>query len=141
MKFIWSIIPLMAVFTSVSSDTLQYDPKYDDPLTPINSKTVACYDKLNRAGYEFFGSIPPNVHFGGANFISVENSAACGSCWQLTSSNNDASPVNFAAIDHAEGFDFTAQLKTIQALRASPLEVNTITARVVEQEICGFISS
>ncbi|KAH9992454.1 Cerato-platanin-domain-containing protein [Russula vinacea] len=134
MKFFWSIIPLMAAFTSVSSDSLRYDPKYDDP--EASTTTVTCSSKLISKGYNTFEEIPSYPNIGGANYI-LATPAECGSCWQLTNSDNDKS-VYVTIIDATPESNFTASSTTIQTLQANPL-YQTVYAKVVnDQEFCGI---
>ncbi|KAF8471658.1 hypothetical protein DFH94DRAFT_199129 [Russula ochroleuca] len=148
MKFIWSIIPLTAVFTSVSSILLRYNSTYDySDLIPRPVDGVTCSNKLKSEGYNYFNEIPSRPNFGGAYFISKDNTAACSACRKFTYTNSDktTTSVFFTVIDSADE-GFTASKQTMQTLQASQapedffLNEIDISEMPVDESNCGITS-
>ena len=145
MKFLPFIISLTAILPAAYSDTVKYDPVYDNQNTSLTE--VACSDGENgmiTKGYKAFGDLPNFPHIGAAYAVEGYNSASCGSCWELTytKSDNTTNTIYITAIDHAgDGFVIAGTaLKDLggqQAVDAGHIEV---TANNVAVSNCGFES-
>jgi Cerato-platanin len=144
MKLISFIIPLLAFLPAARSALVQYDTVYDNRATSLN--TVACSDGKNgmiTKGYKTFGDLPSFPHIGAASAVEGYNSASCGSCWELSYTNDKTTTSIFVtAIDHAgEGFVITQMglqhLGGQQAVNAGKINA---TATRVGGSLCGLKS-
>lgn len=125
------IISLTAILPAAYSVTVRYDPVYDNRDTSLTA--VACSDGKNgliTKGYKTFGDLPNFPHIGAAFAVEGHNSAACGSCWELTYKKSDKTTktIYVTAIDHAgDGFIITEtaleHLGGQQAVLAGHIEV------------------
>jgi hypothetical protein len=140
MKLLPFTLSLTAILPAAYSDTVKYDPVYDNRNTSLTA--VACSDGENgliTKGYKTFGDFPNFPHIGAAYAVEGYNSASCGSCWELTYTKNDKA-IYVTAIDHADdGFIIAGTaLKHLggqQAVDAGHIEV---TANRVAGSNCGF---
>lgn len=103
-----SVLSALSLVVIVSGITVSYDNSYDKSTTPLNQ--VACSDGSNgflTKDYTTYGSLRNFPNIGGAAAVSTWNSAACGTCWELTYKNKS---MNVLAIDHAdEGFNISEE--------------------------------
>lgn len=117
---------------------VSYDNSYDKATTKLDH--VACSDGSNgllTKNYTTYGSLKNFPNIGGAAAVSTWNSAACGTCWELTYKNKS---INVLAIDHAdEGFNISEdgmnQLTNGQAKQLGEVQV---LAKQVEPSACEF---
>jgi hypothetical protein len=131
MKLTSTIISLVALFSFASAIgvNITYDERFDHRANPLS--TVVCSDVLLKINPQFttFGSLPkfPLIGASESKDIGGPNSAACGSCWELTF-DPAWLPIYVLAIDRAkDGFQLsleamndltnghTTQYQTIQA--------------------------
>lgn len=143
MKFISFIIPLWAaVLPAARSALVHYDTVYDNRATSLN--TVACSDGKNgmiTKGYKTFGDLPSFPHIGAAYVVEGYNSASCGSCWELSYTNdNTTTSIYVIAIDRAARGFVIAQLALEhlggqQAVKSGNIDA---TARRVGGSFCGL---
>ena len=144
MKFISFITPLLAFIPAAHSVLVQYDTVYDNPATSLN--TVACSDGKNgliTKGYKTFGSLPSFPHIGAASAVEGYNSTSCGSCWELSYTNNKTTnSIYVIAIDHArQGFVITqTALKHLAGQQGVDAGKIDATATRVGGSLCGFKS-
>jgi Cerato-platanin len=145
MKLLSLIISLTAILPAAYSDTVRYDPVYDNRNTSLTD--VACSDGENgliTKGYNTFGDLPNFPHIGAAYAVEGYNSASCGSCWELTYTESDETTktIYVTAIDSTgDGFVIAeTALKHLggqQAIDAGHIEV---AANSVAGSNCGFKS-
>jgi hypothetical protein len=144
MKLISFIIPLLAILPAARSVLVQYDTVYDNPATSLN--TVACSDGKNgmvTKGYKTFGSLPSFPHIGAASAVEGYNSASCGSCWELSYTNNKTTTsIYVTAIDHAaQGFVIAQKaLRDLGGQQAVDAGKINATATRVGGSFCGLKS-
>jgi hypothetical protein len=144
MKLISFIIPLLAFLPAARSALVQYDTVYDNRATSLNA--VACSDGKNgmiTKGYKTFGDLPSFPHIGAASAVEGYNSASCGSCWELSYTNDKTTTSIFVtAIDHAgEGFVITQMgLQHLGGQQAVNTGKINATATRVGGSLCGLKS-
>ena len=146
MRLLPFIISLTAILPAVYSDTVRYDPVYDNRNTSLAD--VACSDGENgliTKGYETFGDLPNFPHIGAAYAVEGYNSASCGSCWELTytKSDNTTKTIYLTAIDYArDGFVIAGTaLKHLGGQRALDAGHIEVAANRVAVSNCGFTKS
>ena len=71
------------------------------------------------AGYTTFGSLPGFPRIGGAFAVGGWNSAACGTCWELTYNGKS---INVLAVDHAGADTFNIALAAMNQLTNNQAE-------------------
>ena len=131
-------LALLAAIPVALGTTLSYDETYDKSSGSL--ATVACSDGsdgLLTKGYSTFGSLPHFPNIGGAAAVAGWNSAACGTCWQLTYKGKS---INVLAVDHAdEGFNIAMEaMNTLTGgLAAEPGRIDA-TATQVSASACGL---
>ncbi|KAJ8093476.1 hypothetical protein AAF712_002259 [Marasmius tenuissimus] len=137
-----SLLSSLALATSVLAVNVAWDAVYDNSNGDM--KTVACSDGDNglitRFKFQKFSDIPTFPFVGGAPDIAGWNSAACGTCWNITYTNSSgiAKTVQFTAID-AGGSDFVTGQGALNQLtngRAVELGVAPVTATAVAASLC-----
>ncbi|KAI0697243.1 Cerato-platanin [Cytidiella melzeri] len=116
---------------------VSWDTIYDNSGDSLNN--VACSDGANgliTKGYTTFGSLPTFPRIGGAPAVGAWNSAACGTCWQLTYNGNS---INVLAIDTGgEGFNLSEEAMD-QLTSGQARQLGRVTAGVaqVDNSVCG----
>ncbi|KAF4609101.1 hypothetical protein EYR40_001454 [Pleurotus pulmonarius] len=105
MLFFSALAALAAPALAVS---VTYDQVYDNRQGSLS--TVACSNGRNGLlpRYQTFGDLPPFPFIGGAAAVTGWNSENCGTCWQLTftDENNQKRSINVLAVDYAaNGFN------------------------------------
>lgn len=92
---------------------------------------------LSASGFTTLGSLPSFPNIGGAPAIGGFNSAACGTCWQLTFNGTS---INVLAIDTgAAGFNIAeAALNNLTHGNAIQLGRINATATQVNASACGL---
>src|SRR3954453_16733171 len=99
---------ILSLLSVASAITVSYDTGYDDAGRSL--AVVACSDGSNgllTKGYTTQGSLPSFPRLGGASTIAGWNSAACGSCYELSYQGRK---VTILAIDHAaQGFNIATE--------------------------------
>jgi hypothetical protein len=144
MKLISFIIPLSAVLPAARSVLVHYDTVYDNPANSLS--TVACSDGKNgmiTKGYKTFGDLPSFPHIGAAYVVEGYNSASCGSCWELSYTNDKTTTsINVIAIDHAaQGFVLAeTALQHLGGQQAVDAGKINATATRVGGNLCGLKS-
>jgi len=143
MKLLPFILSFTAILPAAYSDTVNYDPVYDNPNKSLTA--VACSDGENgliTKGYENFGDLPNFPYIGAAYAVEGYNSASCGSCWELTYTESDKTTktIYVTAIDHADqGFVIAETvLKHLGGQDAVDAGHINVTARGVAESNCGF---
>lgn len=131
------VLPALALATNVSYDTI-----YDDGDESLDN--VACSDGSNgveNLGYKVFSDLPTFPYIGGAASITGYNSAACGTCYQLTytASNGSTNSITYLAIDVADDYNlsFTA-MNNLTFGQAEHLGLATATAKKLAASACGL---
>lgn len=136
MKFVALISA--AIIPIIGAVTVSYDTAYDQAGTSL--ATVACSDGSNgllTKNYTTFGSLPKFPYIGGVPAVTGWNSAACGTCWQLT---YNGTSINVLAVDAAVT-NYNIALAAMNALtngQAQALGRVTITAASVASSNCGL---
>lgn len=141
MKFS-SVLFSMSVFVLSSlaqtTETLSYDPTYDDASLSLSS--VACSDGtygLETKGYTTLGSLPTFPNVGGVYTVTGYDSAACGTCYNVTYGNNT---VAILAVDVSKaGFTISeTAMNTLTNNLAVELGRVDVTATQVDVSVCGL---
>ncbi len=132
---ILAVLSLAAVGQSVS---VSWDSTYDEAGASL--ATVACSDGANgllTKGFTTFGSLPHFPSIGGAPAVGGWNSAACGTCWQLTFNGKS---INVLAIDVGQdGFNLSEEaMNTLTNGQAVALGRVDATATQVAASACGL---
>jgi len=136
---ILAAIVLAALPTALAQTvSVSYDQAYDVSSTSLNE--VACSDGpngLESKGYTTFGSLPGFPNIGGAYAVGGWDSAACGTCWELS---YDGYTVTVIAMDTAsEGFNLSLEaMDTLTNGQAEFLGRVTATATQVDASNCGL---
>ncbi|EPQ58695.1 Cerato-platanin [Gloeophyllum trabeum ATCC 11539] len=103
MKFI-ALLATLTALPAALSQQVSWDSVYDNANQSL--ATVACSDGTNgllTKGYTTFGSLPSFPYIGGAQAVAGWNSAACGTCWNIT---YGTTTITVLAVDHAgSGFN------------------------------------
>ena len=138
MQFKALALALLAAIPVALGTTLSYDETYDKSSGSL--ATVACSDGshgLLTKGYSTFGSLPHFPNIGGAAAVAGWNSAACGSCWQLTYKGKS---INVLAVDHAdEGFNIAKKaMDSLTGGKAAELGRIDVEAKEVSASKCGL---
>lgn len=100
---------LAALAAPALAVSVTYDQVYDNRQGSLS--TVACSNGPNgllTRGYKTFGDLPPFPHIGGAAAVTGWNSESCGTCWELTftDENNQKRQIHVLAVDYAaNGFN------------------------------------
>ncbi|TFK25803.1 snodprot1 [Coprinopsis marcescibilis] len=145
-----SVLPLLSLGQVVTptpspvivNTTVSYDPLYGNAGQSLRS--VSCSDGSNgllAKGFTTFGSLPSFPNIGGAFAVTGWNSPACGSCWELSFTNNGTTRrVNVLAVDVAvNSFNVApAALNTLTGGRAVELGRVNAVARAVAASVCGL---
>ncbi|KAL6308688.1 Cerato-platanin [Sparassis latifolia] len=141
MKFSAMVAALSIVFTpAVLAQTVSvsYDTTYDNASESLSY--VACSDGANgleTKGYTTIGSLPDFPYVGGAYTITGWNSAACGTCYELT---YGTTTITVLAIDVAtEGFNLSEEaMNALTNNQAVFLGRVNATAVQVDASQCGL---
>ncbi|KAI0737943.1 immunomodulatory protein [Daedaleopsis nitida] len=139
MQFKAFTLAALAFFAApVLGITVSYDEAYDQGSSSLAN--VACSDGENgllTKGFSTFDSLPQFPNIGGAVAVGSWNSAACGTCWQLTYKDKS---INVLAIDHAdEGFNIAMEaMNTLTGGLAAELGRIDATATQVSASACGL---
>lgn len=133
-------------FSYTTTYTLSYDTVYDHGQNSLND--VACSNGeygLITAGYTSFASLPTFPYIGGAPQIMSWNSPYCGTCWELTFTNEHgvSTSLNITAIDtgdHSlEGFNISLEgMDYLTGGEGRRLGRVLITAVRVPKSACGL---
>ncbi|EIW60955.1 immunomodulatory protein, partial [Trametes versicolor FP-101664 SS1] len=115
--------------------SVSFDPVYDNANNSL--AIVACSDGSNgllTKGFTTFGSLPSFPNIGGAPAVEGFNSAACGTCWQLSFNGTS---INVTAIDTgAKGFNI-AQEALDKLTNGTSAQVGRINATAVQVDASG----
>jgi hypothetical protein len=146
MKFSALVSTLLALGFSAgalaASASLSYDQTYDNSAGSLS--TTACSDGSNglASSYPTFGDLPKFPYIGGAQAIAGWNSAYCGTCWQLTYTDDkgESTSINVLAVDVAkDGFNIAlAAMNALTNNLATQLGRITIDSSQVNVSICGL---
>ena len=141
MKFATAITPFILPALTLATN-VGYDTTYDNGSTSLND--VACSvgsNGVENKGYHIFSDLPTFPYIGGAASITGYNSAACGTCYQLTytESNGKKNSITYLAIDAADDYNlsFTA-MNNLTFGQAEHLGVVTATAKKLPASACGL---
>ncbi|KAI0692229.1 immunomodulatory protein [Cytidiella melzeri] len=131
-------IVTLSLSAAAQSVSVSYDTTYDDAGASLD--TVACSDGANgliTKGYSTFGSLPVFPNIGGAPAVGGWNSAACGSCWQIT---YDGKSINVLAIDVGrDGFNLSEEaMNELTNNQAVQLGRVNAEATQVAASVCGL---
>ncbi len=143
MKLISFITPIAAILPAYSV-LVHYDTVYDNSATSMGA--VACSDGKNgliTKGYKTFGSLPSFPHIGAASAVEGYNSTSCGSCWQLSYTNQKTTTsIYVTAIDRTvQGFVIAeTALEHLGGQQAVDAGQINATATRVGGSFCGFKS-
>ncbi len=139
-----SIFASLALLSSMSSAVnVSFDTVYDNSSESLDN--VACSTGTNgliTRGFTTFGTLPTFPRIGGAPAVTGFNSAACGSCWNLTFTNGQgkSTSITITAIDVATP-DFNIGLTAMNELtgnQAEQLGRAPITAAQIAASNCGL---
>ncbi|KAH6906715.1 snodprot1 [Coprinopsis sp. MPI-PUGE-AT-0042] len=142
MKFT-ALFSSLTLVCAAAAQSLSYDPIYDDAEGSLGS--VACSDGANgllTAGYTTFGSLPGFPNIGGVPAVEGWNSAACGTCWQVT--YTDAAGVtrseNIIAVDVGpRGFNLAqGAMDKLTGNQAEALGRIDVSSVQVDESACGL---
>ncbi|KAG1856381.1 Cerato-platanin [Suillus subalutaceus] len=98
MKFssvLFSISVFVLSSLAQTTETLSYDTTYDNASLSLSS--VACSDGTNgleTKGYTTLGSLPTFPNVGGVYTVTGYNSAACGTCYNVTYGTTSQTAMN-----------------------------------------------
>ncbi|EIN07862.1 cerato-platanin-like protein [Punctularia strigosozonata HHB-11173 SS5] len=132
---------LSSLLSGALAVQLSFDPVYDNKNGSMD--TVECSTGSNglitRFGFKTFGDLPSFPNIGGAQAVEGFNSAACGSCFNLTFAQTGKT-ITVLAIDHADsGFNVGQvamdDLTNGQAVQLGIVQVN---ATQVPGTACGL---
>ncbi|KIJ63341.1 hypothetical protein HYDPIDRAFT_176046 [Hydnomerulius pinastri MD-312] len=128
----------LAIPAFAQTETLSYDTTYDDASLSLAS--VACSDGVNglmTKGYTTLGSLPTFPNVGGVYAVTGWNSAACGTCWEVTYGSTTLAVL---AVDVAtEGFNLSEEaMNTLTGGLAVELGRVDVTATQVDASVCGI---
>jgi hypothetical protein len=135
---LFSIATIVVAASAQTTQTLAFDTTYDDSSLSLSS--VACSDGANgleTKNYTTLGSLPTFPNVGGVYTVTGWNSAACGSCYQVTYGSNT---VAILAVDVSkEGFTVSQQaMNTLTGGLAAELGRVDVTATQVDASVCGL---
>ena len=139
-----SIFASLALLSSVSyAVNVSFDTVYDNASESLDN--VACSTGTNglvTRGFTTFGTLPTFPRIGGAPAVTGFNSAACGSCWNLTFTNGQgkSTSITITAIDVATP-DFNIGLTAMNELtgnQAVQIGRAPITAAQIAASNCGL---
>lgn len=140
MNFVLLSASLLAFAFSAFAQTesLSYDTTYDDASLSLTS--VACSNGVNglmTKGYTTLGSLPGFPKLGGAYTVTGWNSAACGTCYNLTYGDTT---ISVLAVDVAlEGFNLSEEaMNTLTGGLAVELGRVDVTSVEVDASVCGL---
>lgn len=157
MQFTSLLAALVAVPVVLGATTsVSFDPVFDNAANSLD--IVACSDGSNglltkgtcsrsplttplvtdySTGFTTFGSLPSFPNIGGAPAVGGFNSAACGTCWQLTFNGTS---INVLAIDVGpKGFNIAQEaLDTLTHGNAVQLGRINATTKQVAASACGL---
>ncbi|KAL1947200.1 hypothetical protein VTO73DRAFT_14161 [Trametes versicolor] len=139
MQFTSLLAALVAVPAVLGATTsVSFDPVFDNAANSLD--IVACSDGTNgllTKGFTTFGSLPSFPNIGGAPAVGGFNSAACGTCWQLTFNGTS---INVLAIDVGpKGFNIAQEaLDTLTHGNAVQLGRINATTKQVAASACGL---
>ncbi|KAI8974264.1 Cerato-platanin [Trametes punicea] len=141
MKFASLVAALLVVPAALGATTtvsVSYDEVYDDASGSLT--TVACSDGENgliTKGFTTFGSLPSFPNIGGAPAVTGWNSAACGTCWELS---HNGTSINVLAIDTgSKGFNIAlSALNKLTNGTAVQVGRTNATATQVNASACGL---
>ncbi|TFK34876.1 immunomodulatory protein [Crucibulum laeve] len=144
MKFSAILTSIAALPFVAHAITVSFDQVYDNAAGSLT--TVACSDGSNgliNRGFNKFSDLPSFPNIGGAPAITGFNSAACGTCWELTFTNAQGAKksVNVTAIDVASPTSFNIALTSMNTLtngQAVALGRVNVTTRQVPASGCGL---
>ncbi|KAG2034798.1 Cerato-platanin [Suillus americanus] len=120
-----------------TTETLSYDTNYDDASLSLSS--VACSDGVNgleTKGYTTLGSLPTFPNVGGVYTVTGWNSAACGTCYNVTYGNKT---VAILAVDVSNAVTISeTAMNTLTGNLAAELGRVDVTATQVDASVCGL---
>jgi hypothetical protein len=135
---LFSIAAFVLSALAQTTETLSYDTTYNAASLSLSS--VACSDGpngLETKGYTTLGSLPTFPNVGGVYTVTGWDSAACGSCYEVTYGNNtvailavDVSTVGFTVSETA--------MNTLTNNLADELGRVDVTALQVDASVCGL---
>ncbi|KAF2150875.1 epl1 protein [Myriangium duriaei CBS 260.36] len=133
------LLALLSTLALATATTVSYDTGYDDPNRSLN--VLSCSDGANGLETRYNWQVQDQIsHFpliGGADAIAGWNSAACGTCWQLSYNGNT---INVLAVDHAAA-GFNIGQKAMDALtNGQSVQLGRIDAAAtqVDKSACGL---
>ncbi|KAI1433556.1 EC5 protein [Xylaria sp. CBS 124048] len=133
------ILSIFSLAAAASAVTVAYDQGYD--IAGRSLTEVACSDGPNglitKYKWQTQGQIPRFPNIAAADVVSGWNSAACGTCWQLTYNGRS---VTVLAVDHAgSGFNLAlGAMNTLTDGQAVALGRVDATAVQVDKSACGL---
>ncbi|KAF8188321.1 Cerato-platanin [Pholiota molesta] len=135
--------PLALLSSLAAAINVSFDTVYDNSTQSL--AIVACSTGSNgllTRGFTTFGSLPSFPRIGGAPAVTGFNSAACGTCWNLTFTNAQkvSTSIFVTAIDVATP-DFNIALAAMNQLtggQAEEIGRAPITASEVAASNCGL---
>ncbi|KAF9239158.1 Cerato-platanin [Melanogaster broomeanus] len=133
-----TLLALALPIVSQTTQTLSYDTTYDNPSLSLTS--VACSDGVNglmSKGYTTLSSLPTFPNLGGVYTVTGWNSAACGTCYNVTYGSKTLSVL---AVDVAlDGFNLSEEaMNTLTGGLAVELGRVTVTSVQVPASVCGI---
>ncbi|KAG2138482.1 Cerato-platanin [Suillus clintonianus] len=135
---LFSISAFVLAALAQTTETLSYNTNYDDASLTLSS--VACSDGTNgleTKGYTTLGSLPTFPNVGGVYTVTGYNSAACGSCYNVTYGSET---VAILAVDvSTAGFTVSeTAMNTLTGNLAVELGRVDVTATQVDASACGL---
>ncbi|KAI0093817.1 Cerato-platanin [Irpex rosettiformis] len=139
MQFTFSaILAVLSIAAVGQSVSVSWDNTYDDAGASLSS--VACSDGSNglmMKGFSTFGSLPNFPRIGGAPAVGGWDSAACGTCWQLTYNGKS---INVLAVDVGrDGFNLSQEAMD-ELTNGQAVQLGRVDASVnqVDASACGL---
>ncbi|KAG6325798.1 hypothetical protein ID866_13291 [Astraeus odoratus] len=142
MKFVYTLVPLLAIALPVTSQTttqtLSYDRVYDNSSQSLDS--LACSNGSNgleSKGYTTLGQLPNFPYVGGVYTVTSWNSPACGTCYNVT---YGTTTISILAVDvSVQGFNLAEEAMNAltggQAVQLGRINVQSTPAAA---SYCGF---
>ncbi|KAG1736917.1 Cerato-platanin [Suillus paluster] len=140
MKFTSAVISLLAIALPILAvtESLSYDTTYDNPDLALTS--VACSDGTNgliTKGYTTLGQLPTYPNVGGVYTVTGWNSAACGTCYEVT---YGTTTIAVLAVDTAsEGLNLSEEaMNTLTGNQAVFLGRVSVDVVATNASACGL---
>jgi hypothetical protein len=133
MKLTSTIISLTALFSFASAVNVAYNSTFDNPANILSS--IACSNTLHKKKISLLNF--PNI--GGYEAVEGLNSAACGTCWQITFSLTHLSTYVLVIDQAKDGFRVShTAMNTLTKGNTEHYRTIAAKATQVDETKCGL---